>query len=126
MSDSFRLTGGYTVTPQSAPLSFAQTAEATIDESVTLSAKTTTDVLLTVDTPVAVNFGGVTVANVVILKAVGGKVTARLTSADGTSQSVPFDTYLILMNDAVPITAIDLTRVAGTSTIVRVFLGDKA
>lgn len=124
--DGFRLQGGYTVTPLSSVTSFAQVVEAVIDELVTLEARTSYDVALTVDTPVAVSFGGVTNANVVVLKALGGKVRARLTSADGATQAVPFDTYLILMSDTVPITAIDLTRVAGVDTTVRVFLGDKA
>jgi len=126
MADGFKLTGGYTVTPLGNPLSFAQNVEAVIDESVTLEAKQLSEQRLTVDTPVPVDFGGVVNANVVVMKAIGGKVTARFTSADGATQSVPFDTYLILMSDAVPITAIDLTRVAGTDTTVRVFLGDKA
>lgn len=126
MADGFKLTGGYTITPLGSPLSFAQNVEATIDESVTLEHRQTTDPTLTVDTAVVVPFGSVTNANVIIMKAVGGKVRARLTSADGSTQSVPFDTYFILMTDTVPVTAIDLTRVAGTETTVRVFLGQKA
>lgn len=126
MADGFRLTGGYTVTPLGNPLSFAQNVEAVIDESVTLKAKQLTEILLSADAPAAVDFGGVVNANVIIMKAIGGKVRARVTSTDGSQQAFPFDTYFILMTDSVPVTAIDLTRLTGVSTTVRVFLGEKA
>ena len=126
MSDAFKLIGSYEVTPLSNPLSFAVSSVAPINESIQLKAKESTDVLLTVDSAVAAPFGGVTNAHIVILKAVGGKVKARITSADGATQSVPFDTYFILMSESVPVTAIDLTRVAATPTTVRVFLAEKA
>lgn len=126
MSDSFKLTGSYEVTPQGNPLSFAPGIAAAINEAKTLAAKEICELALNADAPVAVPFGGVVNANVVILKSTGGKVKARVTSADGAQQSVPFDTYFILMSESVPITAIDLTRVAGTVTTVRVFLAEKA
>lgn len=126
MADTFKLTGGYTLTPTTSPTSFAQSAEAPIDETVSLKSRTYVEVELTADTPIAVPFGGVTNANVIIMKALGGKVRARVTSADGATQAVPFDTYWILMSDSVAVTAIDLTRVAGTATTVRVLLGEKA
>lgn len=126
MADSFKLTGGYEVTPLSNPLSFAASIAAPINEARTMKAKTLTDVLLDADAPEAVAFGDVANANVVILKAIGGKVTAAITSADGNAQAIPFDTYLILMSETVPVTAITLTRVAGTETTVRVFLAEKA
>lgn len=126
MADTFKLIGSYDVTPLSSPLSFAPSIEAVINEAKAIAQKQLCDVTLSADSPVSVPFGGVTNANIIILKAVGGKVRARYTSADGTDQSVPFDTYVILMTDAVPITAIDLTRVSGTLTTVRVFLAEKA
>lgn len=126
MADSFKLLGSYETTPLGNPLSFAPNVVAQISEGKTLKAKQLCDLSLEVDTPVVVPFGGVVNAHVILLKATGGKVKARLTSADGTQQSVPFDTYLILMSEAVPLTAIDLTRVAGTVTQVRVFLGEKS
>jgi len=126
MADGFKLSGGYTVTPLGNPLSFAPTIETVIDEAVTLDEKTLADIHLTVDSAVAVPFGSVINANIIVMKAVGGKVKARLTSADGSVQAIPFDTYLIIMSDTVPYTAIDLTRVASTDTTVRVFLGEQA
>jgi hypothetical protein len=126
MSDAFALTGGYTVTPLGNPTSFAQNVEAVIDEAVTLAHRADADVRLLVNTPVVVSFGGVTNAHVVILKALGGKVDAIITTADGAAQVVPFDTYFILMCNAKPVTALSLTRTADTDTTVRVFLGEQA
>lgn len=126
MADSFKLLGSYETVPLGNPLSFAPNVVAQISEGKTLKAKQIADLTLEVDTPVVVPFGGVVNAHVLLIKATGGKVKARFTSADGALQSVPFDTYFILMSEAVPITAIDLTRVAGTVTSVRVFLGEKS
>jgi hypothetical protein len=126
MADAFRLQGSYELVPLSAPASFAQSVVAPITEAKTLADKASTDIVLSADAPVPIPFGSLPSANVVILKSTGGKVTARLTSADGSAQSIPFDTYFILMSDSVPITAIDLTRVAGIPTTVRIFIGQKA
>jgi hypothetical protein len=126
-SFAFKLDGSYQVTPLGNPASFAQTLTAPISEALTINQKQETNLDLTSDvTPLPVPFGGVTNANLVVLKAVGGKARARLTSADGSQQAIPFDTYLILMNDKVPITAIDLLRDLGVAVTVRVFLGQKA
>ncbi|MEE9592242.1 MAG: hypothetical protein V3W28_01525 [Thermoplasmata archaeon] len=126
MSDRFTLSGGYTTTPLGGEPSFDPNIDAPIDETVQLVKKKFDTIELTVDTPVVVDFGGLTNANVIILKSTGGvKVSARVTSADGTTQAVPFDTYFVLMSMDVPITAIDLTRTPATPTTVRVFLGEE-
>jgi hypothetical protein len=126
MADAFKLIGSYQADPLNNPISFAASVIAQINESKQIQAKQVTDVNLLTDAAAPVSFGGVVNAHIVILKAVGGKVTARVTSADGSAQAVPFDTYWILMSESVPITALTLTRVAGTSTTVRVFLAEKA
>lgn len=126
MANSFRLTGGYTVNPLGNPLSFAPNIAAVIDEAVTLEAQTVGEVLLNADAPFTLDFVGVTNANIVVMKAVSAKVVATLTTSAGAAQVVPFDTYLILMSDAAPVTSITLTRTPGTDTTVRYFLGDKA
>lgn len=126
MADSFKLLGSYETSPLGSPLSFAASIVAQINEQRTLKYKHVQDLDLTGDAPASVSFGGVANAHVVVMKAVGGKVRARLTSAEGAQQAVPFDTYFILMSESAPITAIDLTRVAGTATSVRVFLGEKS
>ena len=126
MAYQFALTGGYTTTPLDGVPSLAPNVDAPLDESMVVTKKTEYDVDLTVDTPVAVQFGGVTNANIVVLKTVGGKVKVRLTSADGTQQSVPVDSTFIMLSQSVPITAIDLTRVPATPTQVRIYLGERA
>ena len=126
MADSFKLLGSYELNPLGNPLSFAPSIVAQISESKQIKYKEVTTIDLTTDSPVSVAFGGVTNANIVILKAVGGKVRMRATSADGTLQSIPFDTYFILMSDSVPVTAIDLTRAAGIPSTVRIFIAEKA
>jgi hypothetical protein len=125
MSDRFVLSGSYVTTPLGGVQSFAQNIDALIDETTVLDKKYADTIELGVDTPVSIEFGGVTNAHVVILKAVGGKVRARVTSGDGAQQAIPFDTYIILMSMEEPITAIDLTRTPATLTTVRVFLGEE-
>ncbi len=73
-----------------------------------------------------VAFGPLDNAHVVLIKTVGGKVRARLTSADGSQQSIPVDSFMVIVSESVPFTALDLTRVAGVTTTVKVLLGEKA
>jgi hypothetical protein len=95
-----------------------------MQEYVTLDAKNLEPSQLTVDTPVAVNFGGVTNCNVLIIQS-DRPITVTVTSAAGTSQSFPCDGYLQLISRTVPITAVSLTRTPATLTNVSVFLGEK-
>jgi len=125
MADSFKLLGSYETAPQGSALSFAPSVIAQINEARTLKAKEISDIELTVDTAVTVVFGGVVNAHVLALKATGGKVKATITTSDGVGP-VPFDSNLILMCDAAPVTALTLTRLAATPTTVRVFLGEKS
>lgn len=126
MAYQFGLTGGYTTTPLDGVPSLAPSVDAPLDESMVVLRKTEYDVDLNSDAPVAVQFGGVVNAHVVILKTVGGKIKARLTSTDGATQAVPVDSTFILISQSVPITAIDLIRVPATPCTVRVYLGERA
>ncbi len=127
MADQFVLSGGYTTTPLSGVPSFAPVITTPIDETAQLDLKKIDEIELNVDTAVPISFGGLTDANIVILKAVGGgSVKVRITSADGTQQAIPFDTFFILMSMTNPITAIDLTRTPATPTTVLVFLGEES
>jgi hypothetical protein len=126
LADSFKLLGSYDLNPLTAPLSFAQVQSAPINEAMTVKATMWTEMNLILDPAYTVNFGGVTNAHIVILKSTNGKVLATITTADGTSQVVPFDTYWILMSEASPVTALTLTRVAGVETTVRIFLAEQA
>jgi len=126
VADQFTLSGSYATDPLDGVLSFDASVVAPIDEALTLGKKNLQTISLDADLPEAVNFGDLAGANVILLKAVGGKVRARFTSIDGTEQAIPFDSYLILMSLETPITALDLTRTPATETAVRVFLGEKA
>lgn len=126
MADSFALQGAYTTTPYIGVRSGVPSLQSPIDERVALVNKLIGQYDLTVDTAVAVNFAGLTNVNVLVVKAIGGKVRVRITSADGSAQAIPVDGFLSLISLSVPITAIDLTRVVGTSTTVEIFLGQRA
>jgi hypothetical protein len=127
VADNFSLTGSYQASPAFGSPSGIGAIIAPVDEEMQLVDKFYDSVSLAVDAPVSVPFGGgVTNAHVVILKATGGKVRARLTSADGVSQAVPVDSFAVFTSRSVPITAIDLTRVPGTLTSVDVFLGQNS
>jgi hypothetical protein len=127
MADQFSLTGSYQATPAFGSPSAIGAIIAPVDEELILVDKFYDQVQLTVDGPVSVPFGGGVVnAHVVILKATGGKVTARFTSADGTTQAVPVDSFAVVMSRTVPFTALDLTRIPGQLTAVDVFLGQNS
>lgn len=126
MADIFNLSGSYSTSPASGFPSGDPVIDAAIAESMVLSSKAFTTVNLDADGAESVSFGDLDEAHVIILRAVGGKVMARFTSADGATQAVPFDEFFAVISSSVPFTALDLTRVAGTSTKVNVFLGEKA
>jgi hypothetical protein len=127
VADIFQLSGSYCVNPASGFPSGDPSIEASIDESMVLSKKQVLTVELDTDSPESVSFGDLTGANVVIIRAYGGKVRARFTSTDGAAQAVPVDPLAIQISSTVPITALDLTRVAGSPTVTcRVLLGQKA
>ena len=84
------------------------------------------EVELSSDVFTPVGFGGVADAHVVVLKSPGRKVTARLTSADGSQQLIPVEEFAFLMSISTPFTAIDLQRETGVTTTVMIFLGQRA
>lgn len=93
-------------------------------ESLYLTDKLTGNLALGADSPVSVGFGSIVNASVIILRSTS-KVRARITSADGSTQSVPVDPLFVLLAGSVPVTAIDLTRLAGVNTNVTLFLGER-
>jgi hypothetical protein len=123
VADLFTLAGSYSTSPAVGSPSGVASIPAPIDEELILTAKHYDTIQLTVEGPVAINFGGVTNAHVVILKVTGQKVRARFTSADGALAPQPVDSFHVNMSRTVPITAIDLTRTPGAYTTVDVFLG---
>lgn len=126
MADNFTLQGFWRSLPSASGLlaSGCPSFNTPISEAVLLKLKQFTDVVLDADPAEVVPFGEVVSAHVIMMKS-SGKVIARLTSADGTTQIVPVDTTLQLISESVPYTAIDLQRVAGQATSVKVFLGEK-
>jgi len=126
VADTLSLNGSIQTRPTQGNPSGDPEVIVTLTERVGLINKSLSFYQLTADSPVSVGFGGLTNCNVLMIKVEVGKVRARITSADGTSQAVPVDTLLILFSSSVPVTAIDLTRVAGVDTTVRVFLGERS
>lgn len=126
MSAVFAIVGSYSATPASGSPSADPIVTAPLDERQMLATLQYSQLTLTSDTPVSLPLGGLTSANVLIVKAVGGKVRVRITSADGSQQAVPVDTFLALMSASVPMTAVDVTRTPGVQTVIRYFLGQKA
>lgn len=123
MADLFVLAGSWSTTPAVGSPSGIASIPAPIDEELILTAKHYDTITLGVEGPVAISFGGVTAAHVVILKVTGQKIRARFTSTDGALQAQPVDSFHVNMSRTVPITAIDLTRTPGAYTTVDVFLG---
>lgn len=121
MSSRFDLAGSLTVTPLEGD---GPDVGEVIHEILALEDFKFSTYTLDADAPVDVDFGGLSAANVVMIKVTGGKVRVRLTSADGATQAVPVDSLLVLVDRATTVSAIDLTRTPSTSTRVQVFLGE--
>ena len=96
---------------------------ADIFEQLVIALKEESDYTLTVDSPVMVSFGGLVSASFLYIKANGAKVDALLTSADGTAQVVPVDSWIMLTSESVPIMAVSLLRLTGVQVTCRVVLG---
>lgn len=126
MADIFALTGSYSATPASGTPSADPIITAALDERQMLATAQYSQLTLTNDSPVSLPLGGLSSINTLIVKCVGGKVRVRVTSADGSQQAVPVDSFLALISASVPMTAVDVTRSPGVTTIVRYFLGQKA
>ncbi len=126
MADLFTLAGSYTATPASGSPSADPLVNAPISEQQVLGVQLTSVCALTNDNVTPLPFGCIDGATVVIVKAVGGKIKLRLTSADGTDQVVPVDTFAAIMSAAVPFTSVSVQRSPGVATTVKFFLGQLA
>lgn len=126
MADRFTLTVDAATQPNGSPSGVA-IPDIPFLETLSLTYKKIDTFALEADGAQAVVLPGGTTkqAHVVILKAVGGKVVATITHADGTTQTVSFDSVFIWINQTAPMTALSLTRVAGTATTVHMFLGQQ-
>lgn len=126
MADVFKILGSYTTAPVAGSPSADPSMAATIDEQLSLDRKHYREYVLDSDAVVSVDFGGLDAAHALVVKCVGGKVRVRATSTDGTSQAVPVDSFMAVISESVPFTAIDVTREAGIEVRVKIFLGEKA
>ena len=124
MAEVARLQGSLTSTPTYLPNGQARVT-IPLDVSLSCANSLSTTVYLTPDDPYTLSLGALANVNVLMIRAVGGKIRVRVTSSDGSQQAIPTD-FLLLFTGAVNITALDLTRTAGTSTVVSVYMGDKA
>lgn len=126
MADVFALQGSYSATPSTGTPSADPQVIAPINELMQLSNQLTGQVNLLADPAVSIPFGGIDGVNVLVIKAVGGKVTVRITSEDGVSQAIPVDSFLALTTYSKDILAVSVQRTPAVPTTVRYFLGQKA
>ena len=125
MADIFRLLGSYGTEPVLGSPSGQPSIQTPIDETTQLSAKSVQQYDLVNDAPQAVALAGLAGINALMVKTIGGKVVVRITSTDGSLQSIPVEGFLALLSLTTPITAIDLTRTPGTETLVTLFIGQR-
>lgn len=120
MADVFKFMGS--IVTQAQPASLDPQVFTEIDERCALSKKMVQTIELDADGVVAVAFGDLSGANVVVLKA-DGQVVARFTSVAGATQALVVNGYLVLQSLRSAFTALDLSRAPGVNTTCKVFLG---
>jgi hypothetical protein len=126
---NYLLSGSITVQPASGFPSGDPFVNISLNEPIVFDAEQLDMIALSDNTPKVVSFGDLsTGANVVYIYAMGAKVKATITSADGAAQNIPVDPLLILESSSVPVTAITLTRdpAAVSVVYVKILLGHKA
>jgi len=96
----------------------------TLAEEMSIAAKLSTSFVLPSDAAFPVDLTMVPEVNALVIDCTA-KVKITVTTADGVAQVIPVDPLLVLLTSSVPITALSITRVAGTDTTVRLVLGDK-
>lgn len=126
MASTFSLQGTYTANPVSGSPSADPQITAPINEMMTLSNESVSQLNLTTDGETTLPLCAVDAVNALILKCVGGKVVVRLTSAEGVTQAIPVDSFLALTTASENITGITVERTPATPTVVKYFLGQKA
>ena len=103
-----------------------------LNEVVTLSLQSTQVIELITDDTVDVLLPGPSsanpgapLANCILIKIIGPRVVATITTADAEGpQVIPIDPLLILNSESVsPITDLTLTRTPGVDTFAYIFLG---
>lgn len=126
MASFFALTGSYTATPGSGYPSGDPLVTASLDERMGLGNEVVSQAILTTDAPYALPMSGLSSANLVVLKVLGGPITLKITSAAGVAQSIIVDSFFTLFSNSADITALEVVRTPATQTVVKYFLGKKA
>ena len=125
--DAFTLSGSYGTTPLAGETSGIPFLATPLAETLNLSAKQFGEYSLNSDAAQAVAFGGVSPANVIIMKVTSGPaVKARITWGSNVTQAIEVDGSYIQIDKTTGITALDLTRTPGQISVVEVFLGQAA
>lgn len=98
-----------------------------LEEVVALSKRYYDEITLADNTVTTVSFGGLSEVNVVCMRVTGGKARLRVTTSDGSQQSIPLDPLGLFISKSVPITALDVMRdnTITNEVSIRVFLGQK-
>lgn len=109
-------------------------------EQMACSGKKDEEYTLSTDGDVAVPFGSLSDANLIVIKvkpniglpptsanpngvpAAQSPITVKLTSAAGVASAIAVDGFLILLSQNVPYTALSIARPAGVEVVVRVQL----
>lgn len=126
MASLFALTGSYTATPGSGYPSGDPLVTASLDERMGLVNEIVSQAILTSDAPYSLPMGGLSTVNLVVVKALGGPITLKLTSSAGVQQAIIVDSFFTLFSNSADITAIEVVRAPATQTVVKYFLGKKA
>lgn len=122
----FELVGQWSATPGTQRVASGDPDNiAPVDERLLLRAKHYDEITLDSDALTPVSFGGLSQAHVVVAKIAGKRARFILTSAAGTDQVVSVDSFLVLITETEPLTAISIQRLAGEETSVKLFLGAK-
>lgn len=69
---------------------------------------------------------GLSNVHAIVMRAVGGEVTAQLTSTKGSLQAIPVCPLAVVMSTVTPFTALQLVRQAGVAVKVRLFIAEKS
>lgn len=96
-----------------------------LSESMSINAKLATAFTLSADAPFPIDLTATPNVNALYIEA-DSKVKLTVTTADGAAQLIPVDPIMIWFSGTVPITALSLTRLASTTTNVKLILGQKA
>jgi hypothetical protein len=126
IAETLQLNGQFSINPSPACSCDADLGTLiTLSESMSVDAKLATAFALSADPAFPIDLTTVPEVNALFIEA-SQKVKLTITTADGAAQVIPVDPMMIWFSESVPITALSITRLAATTTSVRLVLGQKA